>query len=90
MTFKQAENLLREDIYKMGLTRLQRYKVQVVDAWRESTAEYGIEQAIANGFYVPVVDTGVSGTVPRDLWLATNLKNKHLEVIALEQKILSE
>lgn len=90
MTFKKAENLLREDIHKMSLTRLQRYKVQVIDAWRESTAEHGIEQAIANGFYVAVADSSATGAIPKDLWLTTNLKNRHLEVVALEQKILNE
>ena len=36
----------------MTIEQLQRYKVKVIDAWRESRADYGIAQAVRDGFYL--------------------------------------
>lgn len=56
----------------MTIEQLQRYKVKVIDAWRESRADYGIAQAVRDGFYLQTGEDASEYT-PKDLWLTQNL-----------------
>jgi len=87
MTIKTAQKLLREPIENMGLLQVQRHKVRLLDAWRESRAEYGIMQAIKDGFY-KAVNSGGTGYAPADIFLTTNLSYKYEEAAKHENKIL--
>lgn len=80
MKRKKAEALLKKNYKKMSLEQLQKYKVELMDAWRESRAEYGFSEAVKNGFYKILDSESVSGFVPADLWLTQNLDSKILEV----------
>lgn len=57
----------------MTLEQVQRHKVRLLDAWRESRARYGFEQAVRDGFYKIVVDSAAEGFVPRDMWLTDRI-----------------
>ena len=89
MKIAQARNLLTKDIGKMTLEQLQWHRVRLLDAWRESKAEYGWTRAVQNGFYSPIRDT-VSGYVPRDPWLNYNLSRRIDEVVDRELELLIE
>ena len=88
MTIKTARALLRKPIENMTLEELQRHKVRLLDAWRESKASYGFERAVRDGFYKIVADPGASGYVPTDLWLTHQLNYRCDEIIAKEHEIL--
>lgn len=88
MKIAQARKLLTEDIGRMTLEQLQRHRVRLLDAWRESKADYGWMQAVRDGFYKPITDT-VTGYVPRDPWLTHNLSHRLDEAIERELEILS-
>ena len=51
MNYQTAMRLTTLDINSMTLEQVQRHKVRLLDAWRESRAQYGFEQAVVNGFY---------------------------------------
>ena len=59
----------------MTIEQLQRYKVKVIDAWRESRAAYGIAQAVRDGFYLQTGEDASEYT-PKDLWLTQNLTRR--------------
>ncbi len=59
----------------MTIEQLQRYKVKVIDAWRESRADYGIAQAVRDGFYLQTGEDASEYT-PKDLWLTQNLTRR--------------
>jgi hypothetical protein len=71
----QAKRLVSEDIEMMTIEQLQRYKVKVIDAWRESRADYGIAQAVRDGFYLQTGEDASEYT-PKDLWLTQNLTRR--------------
>lgn len=73
MKYQTARNLTMMDISSMNLEQIQRHKVRLLDAWRESRAEYGFLQAVNDGFYRIVVDSAAEGFVPRDMWLTDRL-----------------
>lgn len=73
MKYQTARRLIGLDVNAMSLTQVQRYKVRLIDAWRESRAQYGFSQAVENGFYKVVIDVGAEGFVPRDMWLTHQL-----------------
>ena len=73
MKYQTAKRLTTLDISAMSLTQLQRHKVRLLDAWRESRAEYGFAHAVQDGFYRVVIDFGAQGFVPRDMWLTDRL-----------------
>ncbi len=50
MTYITAKKLLSVNIYSLSLEELQKYKVKIIDALREASAEYGYSQACKNGF----------------------------------------
>lgn len=87
MKIAQARKLIQEDIWSMSLERLQRYKVKVLDAWRESRADYGIEQAVADGFYIQTGENSSEYT-PVDMWLTKNLSDRIDEVYRVEGALI--
>ena len=91
MTANTAKNLLKKDVANMKLDKLQRHKIRLLDAWRESTGElYGFEQAVRDGFMVDVTTESSTGYSPKDLWLTHNLKCAYEEAFRREQKLLRE
>ena len=88
MTINTARALLRKPIENMTLEELQRHKVRLLDAERESLAKYGFARAVHDGFYKIVSDPGASCYFPSDLWLSHNLRDKIDLVISLEKYIL--
>ena len=85
---RTAEQLLREPIEKMSLEQLQRHKVRLIDAWRESMAEYGFYQAVKDGFYKVATSDSVSGYIPANPWLTHNLDERLNQTIAREAEML--
>lgn len=75
MKIAQAKRLVSEDIEMMTIEQLQRYKVKVIDAWRESRADYGIAQAVRDGFYLQTGEDASEYTL-KDLWLTQNLTRR--------------
>lgn len=77
MTADTAKRLLKKDIANMQLEELQRHKVKLIDAWRESTGEYyGYLQAVRDGFMCIVEDATNKSSIsytPNDIWLSHNL-----------------
>jgi hypothetical protein len=71
----QAKRLVSKNIEMMTIEQLQRYKVKVIDAWRESRADYGIAQAVRDGFYLQTGEDASEYT-PKDLWLTQNLTRR--------------
>lgn len=88
MNIQTARGLLAKSIDGMGLEQIQRHKVRLIDAWRESRADHGFVQAVKDGFYKALVSDSASGYVPADLWLTKNLSARLDEVIAREAELL--
>lgn len=88
MKLNTAQTLAVMDISTMPLEALQRHKVKLLDAWRESRAEYGMEQAVRDGFYVPMADVGASGFIPKDKWLTQNLSRQIDNALRRERELL--
>lgn len=90
MKRSKAEELLRKPIDRMGLEELQAHKVKLVDAWRESRAEHGMEQALRDGYYAVVFDGFVDPfPAPVNIWLTKNLEYRMDEVYAREEELLA-
>lgn len=51
MKITKAHQLLTKDIGNMSFEELLKHKVDMLDAWRHSKAEYGYTEAVKNGFY---------------------------------------
>ena len=77
MKIAQARKLLTEDIGRMTLEQLQKHRVKLTDAWRESRAEYGMGEDITE-------------YTPTDLWLTQNLSHRLDETIGRELELLSD
>ena len=88
MKYETAKRLTTLDISAMSLTQVQRHKVRLLDAWRESRAGYGFAQAVRDGFYRIVVGSGAQGFVPRDMWLTDRLNYCLDQAIARETYLL--
>lgn len=88
MKIAQARKLLTEDIGRMTLEQLQRHRVKLTDAWRESRAEYGMDRAAKDGFYRQTGED-VTEYTPTDLWLTQNLSHRLDETIERELELLS-
>lgn len=82
-----AEKLLTYDYNSMSLEELQKFRVKILDAWRESQAEYGETQAVRDGYYAIVASESASGYVPVNLWLTQNLDQRFLQVEKRLQQI---
>lgn len=87
MKIAQARKLVAENITTMTLEQLQRYRVKVIDAWRESRADYGIAQAVRDGFYLQTGENAAEYT-PTDLWLTKNLSARLDEIDRCEMDLL--
>lgn len=71
----------------MSVTDLQKHRVNILDAWRESRAEYGIPQAIRDGFLISIPEMGVDAVVPVDYWLTHNLSKRLDEIDVILSRI---
>lgn len=89
MKIAQARRLLTEDVDAMDLEQLQKHKVKVIDAWRESRADYGMAQAVRDGFYLPV-GQGDGDYIPKDVWLTWNLSHRIDEIDMRERELLRQ
>ena len=89
MRYQTARNLTTLDIDSMTLEQVQRHKVRLLDAWRESRAQYGFAQAVKDGFYRMVVDSAAEGFVPRDMWLTDRINHCLDQAAARETYLLS-
>lgn len=88
MTYQTAKTLLRTNIENLSLEAIQRLKVRIIDAWRESKAKYGFIQAVKNGFYQIIEDSYASGFSPRDMWLTYQLEYMLDKIEAKEKQLL--
>lgn len=90
MTRRKAEELLRKPIDGMSLEQIQAHKVKLVDAWRESRGEHGMEQALKDGYCAIVTDAFVPPfPAPVNIWLTKNLEYRMDEVYAREAELLA-
>ena len=89
MKIAQARRLLAEDVGVMNLEQLQKHKVKVIDDWRESRADYGMAQAMRDGFYLPV-GQGDGDYIPKDAWLTWNLSHRLDAIDLREQELLRQ
>jgi hypothetical protein len=76
MTRKKAESLVQVDHSTLTEYALQKYKVQMLDAWRYAKGEYGYE----NDFFVKVPE--LRSYVPANYWLLRNIEQK-LDLLGL-------
>lgn len=88
MKIHRARQLLSKDITQMTLEQLQIHKVHIIDAWRESRAEHGYEQAVRDGYYKVIACEYASGFSPSDIWLTKNLETRLDEIMVLEMEML--
>lgn len=90
MNISKARKLLAVDPKILTLDQLQKHKVKLIDAWRHSKADYGFKEAVKEGFYLEIVDSGASGFSPRDIWLTHQLVARLDEIEARERELLLE
>lgn len=84
MNLKKARRLLRMDIAVLSLEQLQKYNVDLIDAWRYAKGDYGNR----NDFFVYVPE--IRAYIPTDKWLQVNLETRMGEVDARLQKYYRE
>lgn len=89
MKMKQARRLVSENIETMTLEQLQKHKVKVLDAWRESRGDYGMAQALRDGFYIQTGENASEHT-PKDLWLTQNLVKRLDAIDTRERELLRQ
>lgn len=89
MKYQTARQLTTLDVSNMTLEQVQRHRVRLLDAWRESRAQYGFAQAVKDGFYKIVVDSAAEGFVPRDMWLTHRINHCLNQAVAREAYLLS-
>lgn len=90
MKIAKARVLSRLNIDEMSLEQVQKHKVRLLDAWRESKAFYGFEQAVRDGFYKVVFDSAASGHSPTDMWLTNTLQECIDQAEAREKYLLEQ
>lgn len=90
MKIAKARVLSRLNIDEMSLEQVQKHKVRLLDAWRESKAFYGFEQAVRDGFYKVVVDSAASGYFPADMWLTKTLRERIDQADAREKYLFEQ
>lgn len=86
---EQARRLVSENIGTMTLEQLQKHKVKALDAWRESRGDYGMAQALRDGFYIQTGENASEHT-PKDLWLTQNLVKRLDEIDTRERELLRQ
>lgn len=89
MKAAKAKEIVSIDIERLNLEALQKHKVKLLDAWRESKAEYGMAQAVRDGYYIQTGENASEYT-PTDLWLTQNLGTALDRAEAREQKLLAQ
>ena len=89
MKYQTARQLTTLEVSNMTLEQVQRHRVRLLDAWRESRAQYGFAQAVKDGFYKIVVDSAAEGFVPRDMWLTHRINCCLDQAAAREAYLLS-
>lgn len=90
MKYSAAKKLLSVNIECLSIEALQKHKVKLLDAWRDSTATYGIEQAVRDGYYLSLASESANGHVPKDIWLSHNLSHCIDLAIERERVMLTE
>jgi hypothetical protein len=91
MTADTARRLMCKDINSMTLEKLQRHKIRLLDAWRESTGEYyGFEQAVRDGFMAEILSESAQGYTPKDMWLTHRLNFAYEQCCLKEKELLKE
>lgn len=80
MKITKANQLLAKDIEDMSFEQLLNHRVNILDAWRQSKAEYGYIEAVKNGFYKVISSDSAYGYSPTDIWLTQNLLNRLNEI----------
>ena len=88
MKLGTAQALLRENYNTMTLERLQRFRVQLVDAIYHADGSYGMQRGVAEGFFKILESDSASGYVPSDMWLAHNLNWTLREVRKREAELM--
>lgn len=88
MRYATARKLALVDVNDLPLEALQRHRVRLIDAWRESCAEYEVGQAVHDGFYVRVLCDQATGYAPRDIFLTQNLKTAYERAVQREPELL--
>ena len=88
MKYKTARELVSIDVGTLPLEKLQRHRVRLIDAWRESCAECGMGQAVHDGFYIRVLCDQGNGYAPRDIFLTQNLKTAFEKAVQRESELL--
>ena len=76
MTKEQVKRYLQKDVDSMTLEQIQKHRVELIDAWRHATAQYGFPLAVKEGFYKIIEDAAATGFYPSDPWLAHNIAYK--------------
>lgn len=89
MKYQTAKKLTMLDVNALTLEQVQRHRVRLLDAWRESRAQYGFKQAVSNGFYRVIIDSAAEGFVPRDMWLTDRINYCLEQAAAREAYLLS-
>lgn len=89
MKYQTAKKLTMLDVNAMTLEQVQHHRVRLLDAWRESRAQYGFKQAVSNGFYRVIIDSAAEGFVPRDMWLTDRINYCLDQATAREAYLLS-
>ena len=89
MKIHRARQLVTENIEMMSLEQLQKHRVDILDAWRQAKADYGMEQAVRDGFYRLIAADAVFYT-PTDLWLTQNLTTRLDEIDRRETMLLKQ
>ena len=90
MKIAKARELSRLNIGEMNLEQVQKHKVRLLDAWRESKAFYGFEQAVRDWFYKVVVDSAASGYFPTDMLLTKTLRERIDQADAREKYLFEQ
>lgn len=80
MTRSQAEKIVLTDITSLSIEELQKHKVKTIDAWRSTKADYGLPQALKDGFLIEIQGERSISYAPKNKWLLQNL-GAHLEQI---------
>lgn len=74
MNRKKAERLVTIDVKNLPSDELQKYKVQLLDAWRFAKGDYGKENDFFS--YVPELQA----FVPANYWLLRNIESRLDEI----------
>lgn len=90
MKVETAKKLSQVDIQALSLKELQRHIAKLVDAWRESKADYGFQQAVMDGYYVRFITESAFGYKPRYPWLTENLGRAIDEAVKRENELFNE